>query len=342
LRRSGRLWPAIAKDEQLHAIPQERASGPLAVGEELWRYPAFSCAWLAEHAILRLRCAQPAAKLLPGLRHAGYLHYKLFPHVAFTRVISGTYICDSKHNERKMPLNALRYDNMSSCPKGITCLNNFHRVSFYIYKFILKLIDGPQSSHAPLLWRLERCKHIFLWTCLSSCILLLLSVACSSPAFATINSGTSVVGGSIRGWAYDTAAPTQELSIEIYLDGPIGIGTYQGSVQTTILRNDINTRYAIQGYHGYTWSITIYNTENLHIWYVYSVSVSGTVTFLWNGTYPSIYIHSTGTPQVVVSFAQSACDAWDFIDSPPRAFRTADGNVNLTRISQTPISIGEA
>lgn len=56
----------------------------------------------------------------------------------------------------------------------------------------------------------------------------------------------------IGGWVFDPDATSTELVVEIFANGPEGIGTRIFSGLTTGLRQDVNTQYNITGNHGYT------------------------------------------------------------------------------------------
>ena len=44
----------------------------------------------------------------------------------------------------------------------------------------------------------------------------------------------------IGGWAYDSDAPTAQIAVHLYADGPAGSGTMLGGFETTGLRSDVN------------------------------------------------------------------------------------------------------
>lgn len=56
----------------------------------------------------------------------------------------------------------------------------------------------------------------------------------------------------IGGWVYDPDSSSTSLVVEIFANGPEGIGTQIFSGPTTGLRSDVNTQYGITGNHGYT------------------------------------------------------------------------------------------
>lgn len=56
----------------------------------------------------------------------------------------------------------------------------------------------------------------------------------------------------IGGWAYDPDASSQSIVVEIFANGPEGIGTRIFAGPTTGLRLDVNSQYHISGNHGFT------------------------------------------------------------------------------------------
>ncbi len=57
----------------------------------------------------------------------------------------------------------------------------------------------------------------------------------------------------INGWAFDPDATSQSIPVEVYANGPQGLGVQIFSSPTLELRPDVNNHFQITGYHG--WSV---------------------------------------------------------------------------------------
>src|SRR3989344_2245271 len=88
----------------------------------------------------------------------------------------------------------------------------------------------------------------------------------------------------IGGWAFDPDNSSQSIVVEIYANGPQGIGTRIFSGATTGLRPDVNTQYGITGNHGFT----IFTPQSLkdgnthEIWVYAQDNVTGVNTLFDN------------------------------------------------------------
>jgi hypothetical protein len=138
-------------------------------------------------------------------------------------------------------------------------------------------------------------------------------------------------GGQLNGWALDSSAIQAPITVSVYRDGPKGVGKFETMSPTTILRPDVNVAYNTEGYHGFSWAPPVSEVRGSHIWFVYGIGTDGTSILLTNApmAYPPISAAAVGPPQPVVIFKTDGCDASDLPDHPARAYRTADGNVNL-------------
>ena len=88
----------------------------------------------------------------------------------------------------------------------------------------------------------------------------------------------------IGGWAYDSDAPTAQIAVHLYADGPAGSGTMLGGYETTGLRSDVNASQNITGNHGFTITTpaSLKDGRN-HIIYVYGIdTVNGPSAQLTN------------------------------------------------------------
>ncbi len=77
---------------------------------------------------------------------------------------------------------------------------------------------------------------------------------CSAPPsnHPPIGSFDAATCDIIGGWAFDQDEPSKSIVVEIYANGPQGIGTRIFSGPTTGLRSDVNSQYGITGNHGFT------------------------------------------------------------------------------------------
>ncbi len=80
--------------------------------------------------------------------------------------------------------------------------------------------------------------------------------ACGTPPTPTNRPPVGVFDAAtceiIGGWAFDQDEPSRSIVVEIYANGPQGIGTRIFSGATTGLRPDVNSQYGITGNHGFT------------------------------------------------------------------------------------------
>jgi hypothetical protein len=56
---------------------------------------------------------------------------------------------------------------------------------------------------------------------------------------------------TVSGWSVDLSTSGQSNTVDIYLDNPYPAGTYLGSYPTTLLREDVNEFFRIEGIHGF-------------------------------------------------------------------------------------------
>ena len=85
---------------------------------------------------------------------------------------------------------------------------------------------------------------------------------------APIGSFDAVTCDTIAGWAFDPDASSESIVVEIFINGPEGIGSKIFSGQTTGLRQDVNDQYGITGNHGFTITTpaSIKNGQDHDIW----------------------------------------------------------------------------
>jgi PKD repeat protein len=81
--------------------------------------------------------------------------------------------------------------------------------------------------------------------------------------------------GIIKGWEYDPDNSSVSNTIQIYFNGPRGVGTLVTSMDTSILRSDINAVFGITGNHGFEFAIpNLYKDGLLHSVYIYGVEIN--------------------------------------------------------------------
>ena len=98
----------------------------------------------------------------------------------------------------------------------------------------------------------------------------------SSPAVAlrgNIDTVASLFGHpqAVIGWALDTLHPAASVSVEIYVDGPVGRGTKVATVTADQPRQDVNDALGVPGDHGFLWPLSSAYRTGHHEFYVYAV-----------------------------------------------------------------------
>jgi hypothetical protein len=97
--------------------------------------------------------------------------------------------------------------------------------------------------------------------------------------FETISSD-----GLIQGWTYDPDVSSSSVDIEIYADGPIGVGALVGSDIANVPRLDVNTAKGVAGDHGFSFAIPDQYKTGSHTYYVYGVDENNTKPALIPGS----------------------------------------------------------
>ena len=108
----------------------------------------------------------------------------------------------------------------------------------------------------------------------------------------------SVNDGMLRGWSYDPDNSTVTISVAIYMDGPLGTGTFVATTTANAVRSDVNKVMGVSGDHGFVWAIPAQYAAASHTWYVYGVdSVNTQVTnVLMRSGLSSAAVAGTPTP----------------------------------------------
>lgn len=76
---------------------------------------------------------------------------------------------------------------------------------------------------------------------------------------------------TLYGWAYNPAAPTTSLPIEIYVGGARGTGTLAATITANHPRPDINTTHSLTGHHGFTWPVPPQYQGSAQTFYLYAL-----------------------------------------------------------------------
>ena len=156
--------------------------------------------------------------------------------------------------------------------------------------------------------------------------------------------------GFVSGWTVDLDFPLRSNYVHIYIDGPAGQGgNLIGVVRANLSRPDVNEALAINGAHGFSFTIPEqYRDGREHQVYAYGINVGSddnnaelkesprTVTLLSTQTAQS-GSSGGGTPgvqlvgglEVVYDHSSENCEDVDIPDMPARAFRDSNGTINL-------------
>src|SRR3989344_3069353 len=76
--------------------------------------------------------------------------------------------------------------------------------------------------------------------------------------------------GIARGWTVDSDTTSTSLTVQFYMDGPIGSGTLAGQTTANTSRPDVDP--AVN--HGFLWQIPSQYLSAAHTWYAYSLDSS--------------------------------------------------------------------
>ena len=106
------------------------------------------------------------------------------------------------------------------------------------------------------------------------------NVICTAPKVVTPLGLRGAVDGVSRlnsgpltlyGWAYNTAAATQSIPIEIYAGGVRGTGTLAATITADQSRPAVNTAQGITGAHGFAWAVPTQYQSSAHTFHVYAL-----------------------------------------------------------------------
>jgi hypothetical protein len=95
---------------------------------------------------------------------------------------------------------------------------------------------------------------------------------------------------TVSGWAGDPDAPSSEIMVHVYVNGPAGVGTQLATVSTNIYRPDVNAQFGVTGNHGFGGPVPEFLKDGTpHSIYVYAIDSGG------NGPNPLI----GGSPKTI-------------------------------------------
>lgn len=95
--------------------------------------------------------------------------------------------------------------------------------------------------------------------------------------------------GAVSGWAKDSDTPSQSTYIEFYVDGPMGSGTFAGTLQASAPRS------FPQGPYGFTFQIPMnFRDAKIHKLYAYSIDTTTSVRAALNDS-PGNFAVGTNT-----------------------------------------------
>ena len=99
---------------------------------------------------------------------------------------------------------------------------------------------------------------------------------------------------TLYGWAYNAAAPSESIPVEIYVDGPHGTGTLAATITANQPRPEVNSTHNITGDHGFEWPIPSQYQSGAHQFYVYALDQSPTPTVRTQLTLSPIPLRAPG------------------------------------------------
>src|SRR5688572_6551097 len=102
----------------------------------------------------------------------------------------------------------------------------------------------------------------------------------AAPLSAANNMPTGWVdsdtGGKVRGWALDPDSPGTPTQVHFYVDGPAGIGPFEGHASADLPRPDVNQALRVPGDHGFAWLLPQkFRDGYYHKVYAYGIDSAG-------------------------------------------------------------------
>lgn len=91
-----------------------------------------------------------------------------------------------------------------------------------------------------------------------------------------INTDSVVCNGDLSGWAFDPLATSTSISVDVWVDGPMGTGSHLGTFTADQPRPDVDAAYGITGNHGFVIPIpSNYQDGEDHTFYSYAIDPYG-------------------------------------------------------------------
>jgi hypothetical protein len=81
--------------------------------------------------------------------------------------------------------------------------------------------------------------------------------------------------GEVSGWGLDPDTSSQSITINLYVDGPLGEGTFIGATTANVARVDVNRVTGVSGDHGFLWQLPAGYAGTPRQLYAYAVDTSG-------------------------------------------------------------------
>lgn len=87
--------------------------------------------------------------------------------------------------------------------------------------------------------------------------------------------GVRLPNGIVYGWSFDPDSPSNESTLQLFINGRVGSGTLMATTTTNVLRPDVNLTFGISGTHGFEFVIpNTYRDNKIHSLYVYSIDAN--------------------------------------------------------------------
>jgi hypothetical protein len=101
----------------------------------------------------------------------------------------------------------------------------------------------------------------------------------------------------VAGWSYDPDSTAASVSVRVYIDGPVNVGTAIAALPASVSRPDVNAAYGISGNHGFEVAIPDAYADGInHRVYVYAVDVNDpAATTLLSGS-PKPFVFTKPVP----------------------------------------------
>mgnify|MGYP001610057708 CR=1 FL=1 len=117
--------------------------------------------------------------------------------------------------------------------------------------------------------------------------------------------GIDIASGKAWGWAIDADAPTKNIAIHFYANGPAGSGLLIGSTVANLSRPDVNKVTGYKGNHGFAWQLPERYKSGYHKIYAYAIDTNGDGNPLLVGAPKTIGVKPNANSIISAPFANS-------------------------------------